>query len=360
MDRDQWGASIAPQFSPLNKNERDLFENFLAEEPLVNQVIGYLCYCAGLQLKTICHMRPRWIESEKNGLIIRIPAGTYECDLSNDSGPCYECRRYSEGQLEFGEPPRGVPVRNPNAIESINSYFSLYDRVMSPSGANKLPSRRWQTKTDISSLNFKTLRNTYRVRLVEYGFSREQIMKIAGLKNIRAVSKYGKYVDGSNPFRCLAETNDGSQCPHGVPREYDYCHIHRGEGLPDNVYEDYVEYTCGAILDDGTQCGTPVSKPTAKCLNHSEDAHKCGALKSNGEQCKTSVSEPDQQCAFHQDSQPICGAETQSGVCQMPVTSESECCHYHSGYYCNAPTNSGSLCQRSVDDPDDECYFHTY
>lgn len=358
MSSDHWGESIASRFAPLDHDEREIFEECLTEEPLVNQVVGYLGYSAGLQLKTICHMRSRWIESGEKGLIVRVPTGTYECDLGEDDGPCYECCRYSDGQLVFREPPRGVPVRNSEAIDAIDSHFSLYDRVMSPSGATKLPSRRWQSETGITSLNFKTLRNTFRVRLVEYGFSRNQIKEIAGLETIRAVAKYGKYIEGPNPFRCQAETNDGSQCPHGTPREYDYCHIHRGEGLSDNVYEDYANFTCDALLEDGTRCGTPVPKPDERCLNHSEDAYTCDAVKANGDRCKTSVNEPDARCAFHQDSQPICGAETQSGVCQMPVSNADETCHYHSGYTCNSPTNHGEPCQRSVDHPDEKCSLH--
>ena len=359
MSSDQWGESIASRFAPLDHDERELFKECLAEEPLVNQVIGYLGYGAGLQLKTICHMRSRWIESGENGLIVRVPAGTYDCDLGNDDAPCYECRRYSEGQLVFREPPRGVPVRDPDAIDAIESYFSLYDRVMSPSGARKLPSRRWQSKTGVTSLNFKTLRNTFRVRLVEYGFSRDQIKEIAGLETIRAVAKYGKYVEGPNPFRCQAETNDGPQCPHGITREYDYCHVHRGEGLPDNAYEEHVHYTCEAKLDNGTQCGTPVSEPSERCLHHSENASTCDALKANGERCKTAVSEPDTLCGFHQDSQPICGAETNSGVCHMPVSRPDESCHHHSGHTCNAQTNHGEPCRRSVSGPDERCGIHS-
>jgi hypothetical protein len=359
MSSDQWGESIASQFAPLDHEERELFKECLAQEPLVNQVIGYLGYCAGLQLKTISHMRPRWIESGEKGLVVRVPASTYECDLGDDGGPCYDCRRFSDGQLVFRESPRGVPVRDSDAIEAIESYFSLYDRVMSPSGARKLPSRRWQPKMGISPLNFKTLRNTFRVRLVEYGFSREQIKEIAGLETIRAVSKYGKYVDGPNPFRCQAETNDGCQCPHGVPREHDDCRIHRADGLSDNVYEEYVEYTCEAVLDDGTQCGTPISEPDERCLYHRDDAPMCGAVKADGDQCKTPVSEPDTRCVFHQDSQTICGAETQSGTCQMPVSGADETCHYHSGHTCNAPTNRGGSCQRSVDGPDERCSLHS-
>jgi hypothetical protein len=43
----------------------------------------------------------------------------------------------------------------------------------------------------------------------------------------------------------------------------------------------------------------------------------------------------------------------------MPVSHSNESCHYHTGQTCNAPTNHGEPCQRSVDDPDERCSLHS-
>jgi len=362
---------------PLDQEERSRVVEEADNSDILDRLVVFSGLYAGLKRATISHLVPDWIAVTDDGLLIELEP--VECEVGSHLGKgrtsrrtsrdaCHRCTGDSSGPSGVFEPeyPRTVPVREERAVDAIQQWFSLYDRLGTP-GAVSYRLRALGERCGVPRLNNTTLRHTYAVMLVEKGFTREQMRRVLPMSDDYQgdgeITKYGEIVDGENPFRCLAIRHDGRQCQHWVAKG-EHCRFHSGD-----------TDLCGYAIEDGL-CENDVTQSDGRCSIHSENAIRCNEPTEDGEKCSRIVSDEGDSCPVHggsggsvNDSEYRCGAEaaTSDEPCARPVDGPDQLCPWHADehdlrdqkFTCGAEQSRGGECEQVVDSPDARCSFHS-
>lgn len=224
---------------------------------------------SGMYAKYVAHIQAKMISETPDGLKITLTPGSHEClcsgrsgstDWGRDNGSCGQCEN---GVFEFPN-PRVIPIRDDRVVKPILEWFSLYDRLPSPS---KVTSFIYATgkDADVPRLNPTCLRHSFGVLLAGKGFERPEIAELMGFSEEPAsncmcnITDYGRLCEGDNPFICGAETGsdvETNKCQQVVDRGSDRCWIHQDQ--------------CGAEKARGGSCRRGGSQLDGKCRYHTE------------------------------------------------------------------------------------------
>jgi hypothetical protein len=335
-------SEIVESNRPLTDDEQDSLLAELDDSSILDRIAVLGILFTGLEAQELAHVTREWIEFQEEMVVItvqpeRCEIGDYlgkgihsrVSPRSYGNSTCYLCKEM--GGVFTPEHPRVVPVKEEVALTAFKTWFGFYDKL---GGQLTLIKRVGEVgeRCGIPRLSPQVLKHTFGVDLAQRGFSREDIRLILPINESieqgdgSAVRQYGEYVEGENPFRCLATRDNGEACQQWVAYG-DHCSVHSEDAD-----------ICGSVASStGEQCSRPATESDGYCAWHSDDrelwsdAVICGAEKARGGICQQVVDHPGTNCRWH--TGPTCGAELsgkRKGTCSEPVESEDERCFKHS------------------------------
>ncbi len=179
---------------------------------VLDELIGLTLTSSGIRNSAMAHMRPSWWSNPEHGNPkLEIPYGE-ECllgsgtgkggDTSGDGEPCYFCRNrankaWAPDNADFTPKSesgvRPIPIRDQDTIHIIDSYFELYEKVVSG-----------QTITDrVAAIGARApferqvvphdLRETYGTLLAKKDFGPHKIKHLMGHANLEEAIRYIKF-----------------------------------------------------------------------------------------------------------------------------------------------------------------------
>lgn len=235
------GRVFSDDCKPLTSTERDdVIEAAVNSRPDAAVSTLFILF-SGIKATAVPHVTSEFVTAQTNLVKIRLPPGERNCTIIGNGSPrimgqtddeientptdgsCFLC---DDGTFEF-DAPRTVPIRDPQAVEVVSEWFSLYDYL--PAYRHMLNLLKYVgEKAGVDRLKGSVLRHTYGVILASKGFSRREIERIMGMNpwdmNSDVVLSYGRLCEGRNPFRCGASTNRGGTCDKVVKQGK--CHLH--------------------------------------------------------------------------------------------------------------------------------------
>lgn len=370
-------SEIVENNQPLTDKERDLLLAEVDGSSIFDRIAVLGILFTGLDVKTLSHASKDWIQfsndtalitvqSERCGVGDYLGKGVYSraSPRSYGNSTCYWCEQ-TDGVFR-PEYPRVVPVKDKRAVKTFKEWFSLYERVGTEASIRRHIGDVG-SRCGISRLSPSVLKHTFAVMLVERGFSRSEIRMVLPMNSDftrnPAAAKYGEYVEGENPFRCLATRHDGRTCQRWV-RQGDRCRFHADDSD-----------LCGYPTGSG-HCETPVVPSSERCIFHRDDANTCEAETADGEECSRLVSTENELCPAHSsdgltanDGEYRCGvkASTTGEPCTRQVSGPGERCPWHAEshdlrdekYICGAAKSRGSVCEQVVESGEENCRWHT-